>query len=471
MDKNWTEKQWLQHWELVKRNKFCHLLHAKQKEVIDFIKNNNHITDIAIYSTRKFGKSMMLCIYGIEHCLQNPDAVVRHVLPTLKGSKDVVVPIMDELMPFIPREMQPTYYASTGTYKFKNGASYILCGGHRDSLDGARGPRCTLLLADEVAFFDAKSYDFAMNSVFRPQMTLVKNPKIVYATTPPISVDHPFITETMPYIKANGALFHYTIWDSPLISKERIEEIKNRLGENSNSWRREYMAELIADDSARVVPEFNEAKHVTNEYPPNEDIFGKRTSYTGYQVADYGVGKEDFTGILAAVFDHNAQQVVVTGERLMYRPVINEFVNAWREDRETYLNACYVVKGTIDAFESLRHSLRVQEGLDFLNPRKGKITDNVAFLRNCFENDKIRIHESCKNLITQLNSGVWDDKHKEFDRSETLGHLDLIACLVYLIKAVDFKFRPEQKRINLELGLNKGAAKRDAAKKIIHSLR
>lgn len=471
MIKEWSKEQWEKHWELARRNKLSHLLHPKQREVVNFIKNNPNTQDIAIYSARKMGKSMMLAIYGFEYCMQNPGSIVRHVLPSLKNSKDVVVPIVGELLPFIPIDQQPIYYASTGTYLFKNGSTYILNGCHKDSLDSARGPRCDLYLFDECAFYDPGSYSFAMDSVFLPQQTLVPNPKRLYATTPPVTPDHPFILTTLPLIQAKGAFFHYTVYDSPLISKERIEEIKERLGETSNAWRREYLAELVADDTSRVTPEFNPEVHVTEELPATEDVFGKRVNYVGLQIADYGVGAEDFTGIINCIFDHNSQQLIVIGEQLEYKPTIEKFVTAWNENQQRYLSTCYEIKSTIDAFESLRYSLRVQYGLDFLNPKKGKITDNVAFLRNCFENNKVLIHSSCKNLIKQCKDGIWKENHKEFERTESLGHLDLLVCLIYGVRSVDWNYRPGNKRNNIQLGINIKKVKQDAAKKASFNLR
>jgi hypothetical protein len=474
MIEGWSEEKFAKHTELVRRGKLTHILHAKQREVIKFMKDNPKVQDIAIYSSRRFGKSFMLCVYGIEHCLQNPTAVVRHCLPSLKNAKDVCVPLMDELMKYIPDELRPIYYASTGTYKFHNGATYILCGAHRDSLDGSRGNRCTLLMFDECAFFDSGSYSFAMDSVFLPQQTLVKNPVRLYATTPAVSPDHPFVKITMPLIQATGAWFHYTIYDSPLITPERIEEIKNRLGENSSAWRREYMAELIADASLRVTPEFNRASHVTNLLPETEDAFGKKTRYVGYLIGDFGVGNQDLTAILAAIFDHDKQQIIVVGEKLLFKPTADTFVDAWNEMKAEHLAECSEIKARLDAFESLKHTLRVQYSLQFNNPQKGKITDNVAFLRSCLENNKLLVHESCVNFIQQLELGIWDDNHKEFSRSDSLGHLDLVAAGVYLARAVDFRLRPGQSSNNIKLGMASPTptkAKYNESRKVFKALR
>lgn len=461
MLKDFTEKQMQASNELVRRGKLRHLLHVKQREVYDFIAAHPTTAEVAIYSARKVGKTFLLAVYGLEQCIRTPNTVVRHVLPSLKNAKDVVIPVVGEILPYLPDEVRPELYSATATYRFPNGSVYILCGAHKDSLEGARGPRCDIFLFDEVAFFEETSYAYAMDSIFAPQQTLVQNPKRIYATTPPVSPAHPFITKTLPRIEAQNAFFKYTIYDSPIISKERIDQIKMELGETSNAWRREYLAELVADDNLRVTPEFNAELHITDELPPLEDLFGKSTIYTGYRVADYGVGAEDYTGLLTGVLDHNAQTLYVVGEQLLIRPVIDTFVAAWYEIETTTLANCYKIEGVIDAFEQLRHTLRGQYELDFSNPKKGKILDNLAFLRNCLENNKVLIHSSCVNLIRQLKEGVWKDNRKDFERSDSLGHLDLLICLVYMVRAVDWNARPGINRLNVRLGANKRSTGND----------
>lgn len=470
MEKKWDKDQWDKHWELVKRGKLSHLFHKPQRKLNDFLEEHPEVSDIAIYACRKIGKTFFLCGYGISYCLKNPGVVVRHILPTLKNAKDVVVPVMGEYMPFLPDDSRPEYYASTQTYKFKNGSQYILGGAHSDSIESARGPRCDLFLFDEVCFFDTKSYEYAMDSVFQPQQTLVEHPRRIYASTPPITPDHPFIIKTLPSVQADGAFFKFTAYDNPLLTPDRLEEIKQKLGENSNAWRREYLAELVVDDSWRVVPEFDQAKHVVPQ-AQKTDFFGNDTKFRGYLSSDYGVGEQDFTGLLTGFFDHNRQKLVITGERLLKSPPISDFIAEWEKIQLDHLKDTVDNHKTLDAFEQLRFSLRHDYNLEFSNPRKGKVQETVAFLRNCFENDRVEILDSCPLLIQQLENGIWKENKKDFERSDTLGHLDLLICLVYMVRAVDWDYRPGVNRINLRLGLAKTQGNQNDRKTKLRGLR
>ena len=87
--------------------------------------------------------------------------------------------------------------------------------------------------------------------------------------------------------------------------------------------------------------------------------------------------------------------------------------------------------------------------LSFRRPSKGKIEDQVGVLRNALANDRIVINPRCKQLILQLEQGLWKDteKTKDFERTSEHGHLDLIAALVYAVKFCPWGRRPGQYNI------------------------
>jgi hypothetical protein len=65
----------------------------------------------------------------------------------------------------------------------------------------------------------------------------------------------------------------------------------------------------------------------------------------------------------------------------------------------------------------------------------------LAVMRHNLAQGKIVIHERCRNLILQLASGV-RDKSGKFERSETLGHCDAVAALVYLNRMASWHSNP-----------------------------
>lgn len=443
MSRNWSRKQFEASYELIRRGKFRHLLHSGQQSFYDYYVENPQAKEMALYTTRKFGKSYLLCVLGIKRCLDFPGQIVRHVLPSLKGAREVLYPIMNEIIPLLPPELRPRLFKSMFKFVFKNGSEYMLGGAAPDSLEGSRGPKCHLLLPDEIGFWDIASYEEALKSVFYPQMSLIEDARTVFATTPPESPDHPFVAETLPPVMAKGAFFKYTVYENPLMTPQLIQDAIDRCGGvESNSFRREYLAELVTDDSLRVIPEFKRSVHTVDEKPSRRDFFGGSQAYVGYTAMDTGVGQMDFTGLLFGYLDHNRQKIVVLGEKRLVTPSIEQTAMAWTEGLQEHLPFVIDNIGTIDTWAQVANELRGRYGLKFGAPRKTRVEEAMAYLRNCFENNKIEILSSCSNLIFELENGMWKKSRTDFERTEKVGHMDLTMALYYMLRSVNWKRRP-----------------------------
>jgi hypothetical protein len=55
---------------------------------------------------------------------------------------------------------------------------------------------------------------------------------------------------------------------------------------------------------------------------------------------------------------------------------------------------------------------------------------------------RIIVHPRCKQLAGCLEFGVWDEKRRKFERTETLGHFDALAALIYLVRNLDVHTNP-----------------------------
>jgi hypothetical protein len=70
----------------------------------------------------------------------------------------------------------------------------------------------------------------------------------------------------------------------------------------------------------------------------------------------------------------------------------------------------------------------------------------INALREFMGADRIKIHPRCKNLIAQLEDGIWDTRggnvKPDYKRTQDLGHLDAIDALVYGVRSVDWHLNP-----------------------------
>lgn len=442
---DWSTDDFLACQELVRRGSMRQILTKAQRAFYDAFKSGEY-REVALWSGRKMGKSFTLLTLAYEFALNNPGSIILLVLPELKQAKDICFPMVNELEKFIPADLRPVLLRSEGKIRFGNKSEIKLGGSKPENVESLRGPACHLLLLDEVAFFSASNFHNALHNILLPQLTITGGPTL-FATTPPRSPDHPFLIDVFPRIQAKNAWFKFTIFDNPLVSADRIQEIAEACGGfESESFLREYMGEVQADSSLRVIPEFTEDTHVLWDDHPREDLFGIPVlDYRGYVTMDTGV--IDFTAILCGFYDHDNAQLVVTHEMLFNSSEPNfctEYcADKYREMERKISSFCQRITGVIDAWPTTALDFRRVHQLDFEHPRKGtNVEANIAFARACFENNKVRIHERCTNLRFQLRTGIWNDAKTDFVKSPLMGHLDLIMALVYMLRAVDWRARP-----------------------------
>ena len=428
-----TDKQRRASYALIRRGNMRHLLHERQQDLYDLVQAN---PEAMIYSSRKVGKSYAMVIMGIEHCIKFSNQIVKHTFPTLTLAKEVVSELMGKIIPFLPEDLQPrAYRGARPHWVFPNGSVYHINGADPGSINGLRGPRCDLFLLDEICFWDKGSFTDTLFGAIIPQQTTVPI-KIVYASTPPEDTGHPSLDIVLSKMLKQNTLVKFTIYDSPIMTPEKIKELEKMYADKPNQWRREYLAELVANDDRRVCPEFSRNDHVTDYLPLDRDpqVYEQELNYGGFIVADYGI--VDQAGILACWYDHLENKLVVEMEHAEKAMGLRKFKEVLDEMEEDLVGWCEPVDYCIDVFEQAGFELRHEYMMSFRRPTKSKLEDQVGVLRNAMSNGRIVINPRCKQLILQLEQGLWKDteKVKDFERTEQFGHLDLVAALTYAVR-------------------------------------
>ena len=427
--------------ELIKRGSIRHLLHGGQKKFYDQIKTNPQQVEHFMMASRRFGKSYMLALIGVEHCLNEPTARVRHVFPVITTGKKALFDIMGQIIPMLPSDLRPKLNRTDATYTFPNGALYMVGSAHPSTIDNLRGTATTMLLGDEIAFWAAESFDEVLYSILYPQMLHYKERKVIFITTPPPTITHPAIASVLERVRNAGFYTGATIYDNPRLLPAEIENMKEMVGgENSNAWRREFLVELIADDSLRLVPEFDVEKHVgTVEMV---DSFGNKLLPEPYIGVD--VGLVDDTAYVAGYYDYSRQKYVITAEKTCNYKAFPELFQNYNDlvsinfPQKDFLDPVCV----LDIFPIAAHDLRTTYNWVFRNPSKGQISESIAWLRDCFISDKIIIDPKCEKLIYQLKTAIWAENRKEVARNADQSHADLIMSLTYITKAIPWNSRP-----------------------------
>ena len=427
--------------ELCRRGKFRHILLPHQREFYDMVGNGGP-GHYGLYSSRKVGKSFTLFVMALEYAWNRPNTIQRIVLPEKTQAKEIFQNIHNELKSVVPVDMLPKYLKMEATFVFTNGSRIVLGGSLPDNIESNRGPLAHRIIRDEVAAWNVPTYEYATYSVLLPQGSTVPDFQLIDATTPPKAPSHPWIQNDYKKLLAKGKLKTFNIYDNSLLTKEMIERIIEQYGGVDNpNFRREHLCELVADSTLRLVPEFDKEEHV-GELPPLTDNFGNREPFQPIVSVDAGLN--DNTFMIFGYHDHVRDLYVVRGIWVDNYQSFDVIVNAYHEGVAKYLtDDCFLPpENVLDIFEIARHTLNVDYGWITRPPTKARVEETIAFLRDCFKNNKVVIFPECKELIFELENGVWKDNRKDIERTGELGHADGVMALAYAVKSCNWGARP-----------------------------
>lgn len=423
---------------LWRRAKLTWKLDANQVEMYEMVENTDS-SIIVIGSSRQIGKTRFLVTLAVEFCLKNPKSIVIFIAPTIKDIKSITRAHMREVLDDCPRDLMPSYKAQDNYWSFKNGSEIQFFGTENGNADSARGRTANLVLVDEAGF--CSDFDKVINEILVPTTTMTGG-KIIMASTPPKSLDHPFIG-FMRKAAFNGSYIKRTIYDNPRLSKEAIDKLAEAAGGyDSVGFRREYLVELITSDDDAIIPEFSKVKADTIKYwekPPHFDTY-----------VSLDIGGKDLTFAIFAYYDFQNAKIVIEDEVVIERrDMVSDYLAAQikLKENERFINLdsgeIVTPKRVADNNNVvLLNDLQRKHGLMFVPTLKDDFDAALNNTRLLIKNKKVIINPRCKNLISHLESGIWNKSKTSFARSSEHGHFDGIAALIYLLRNINFDKNP-----------------------------
>ena len=391
-----------------------------------------------IKCARRLGKTYLLCIIAIQACLKKPNAQVRYAAPTQKMLKKFIVPIMRIIIEDCPKELRPEFHKGDAVFVFPNGSEIHLAGVNNDNSDSLRGTFADLFIIDEAGYIDELNYlidDVALPQFLDPSGKIVSGRRLIISGSPAKTPAHEF-TEICRKAEFEGNLAHYDIYQGgyPI---ETINLYKEECGgENSTTWKREYLALDVVDENYALVPEWK-AQYIAE--PSIDEYF---QFYQKYVSLDIGV--RDLTVALFAHYDFQRSILYVHDEISMNGPeMTTERLQAAIKQKELNIFREHKVhKRVSDIDLLLLNDLRALHGLYFSPTDKGKLEEMVNEVRIWVNRGSIVVAPHCKQLIGCLSYGVWNENRTDFDRVPQYGHFDALASLMYLVRNVDSRMNP-----------------------------
>lgn len=420
-------------------------LQVTQKKIYDFFHGKIDKT-IVVNAARRLGKSYVLVIMAFEQCLRYPNSIVKFLQPEVKMIRTNIRPIFDEILIDCPVHLMPHYKSQDNIYYFPNGSQIQLAGTDNGNYMKLRGGNTHLAIIDEAGF--CTDLEHIINYILIPTTTLTKGRIILSSTTPP-HPDHEFI-KYMNTAKIEDRLIRKTIYDaldddkesenpriSELVIADIIKSIPN--GVKSDSFRTEYLCEIIKDSKGAVVPEFGQVKNdIVTEWrkmPPFCDR---------YESMDVGV--MDLTAIIFAWYDFDnavlvcEDELVLSGHEVSAKniaKVIKEKENEIFFDKITQ-EVLPIYKRVSDNNLILLNDLRQSpHNLSFIATEKHNREAYINKMRTMIAERRIIINPRCKMLIDHLENASWNKSRTDLAQSGEYGHYDFVPALAYLVRNLD----------------------------------
>ena len=418
--------------ELWRRSVLTWKLHATQKEIYKAIDDSRKSLFVALCS-RQLGKSFMMVVKAIEQALKQPNSRIKYGTAFLSDLQEFIIPTFNLVLSDCPKWLMPRYNVQQSKFIFKNGSEIKLVGLDMKP-NGLRGNTIDLIILDEAAFINNLKYLY--DSVIVPATIHRPKCKILFITTPPVSPDHDFV-EFYQRAEKTGSSVKFTIFDNPLLSKERIAELCEEAGgAQSSTWKREYLCEFVTDTNLAIVPEWKDSYALE---VPRDDYFKFYHKYTALDI-----GSVDYTAAVFAYYDFRKGKLVIEDESHIHGPTMttDTLANLIRTKEKDHGYDQIYLRIADNNNLILLQDLSYLHGLPFTPTSKDNLHAMVNELRLWVSQGRILVHPRCKMLLANLRYGLFNKKRSEFDRSKLYGHYDHLAALVYLVRNVNQSTNP-----------------------------
>ena len=401
-------------------------LHQHQLAMHRLFRETDH-RKIVFHCSRRVGKSYTLLTIANETAIRKPGAQIRYAAPTQKNVKEIILPVMRELLHDCPDEVRPEWKGQDGHFVYPNGSVLSIAGTDGGNADKLRGSACDLGIVDEAGFVDELRY--LVRSILMPQF-ITTNGRMILSSSSPVSPAHDFVG-FMAEAEAADAMVKITIHEDsrPEVIARIPEWMKESGGAESTDWRREYLCELVTDETRAIVPEFDDAaaKALVTESvrPPYFD------SYVAMDV-----GFNDLTAVLFGYWDFIRAGLVVEDELALSRMTTDDLAHGIRAKEASLRWPRGPLMRVSDTDLIVINDLNRLHNLGFIATQKDDKEAAINAVRMLVGEGKLYIHPRCKNLIAHLKYGIWNKQRTQFERAEGFGHFDFVDALVYLVRNV-----------------------------------
>lgn len=337
---------------------------------------------------RRWGKTT-LAIDQMKARLTIPNSRVVYIAPTYQQARDIA-------WEPLRKDLAQAGKANEARLEIElvNRSKIALKGW--EAIETLRGQKFDLIVLDEVAMF--RGFWSNWQEVIRPTLTDTKGEALFIST--PKGFNHFYDLFNFKAKDSDFASFHFTTYDNPFIPKEEVDKAKKELTEDR--FAQEYMADFRKSEGL-VYKEFQRIRHVFKNVPKEGTIiktFGGHDFGTTNPCASISIKKDKWANYW--VFDEWYKTGMTDSQQADYVAALK-----WEE--------CYPDPESASGILELKsRGVNVREVVK----NKDSIRNGINVVRELFNTNRLRIHESCLNLIWELETYSYPERRPNHNEEE-----------------------------------------------------
>lgn len=378
---------------------------------------------------RRFGKTMYEC-EDIKGLAISRESKQCYIAPTLGEAREIAWDILKRELSSVATNVNETRLE----LKVRNqqGTESLIVLKGWEAVENVRGQWFDKLILDEVAKY--KNFWAMWQEVLIPTLTDKRGEADFIST--PRGFNHFYDLANMHLTDKNWGYFHFTTYDNPHINKEEIDALKAQM--TLIRFGQEYMADFTKSEGL-VYKEFKREIHLFEGEVKdvNETIVG----------LDFGFNHP--TALLTIKVDTSGKYWLVNE---WYKPgqTNDQLIEKLQDIKPQRV---YPDPASPDRIEVLK-----QSGVNCLEVNKSKdsIINGINIVRELFKQNRLFIHKSCINTISEFESYSYDpDTSAEIPVKENDDAMDALryALMTHKPKTTQIFIQEKEEYQYSEIGI------------------
>lgn len=333
---------------------------------------------------RQFGKTT-LAIEEIKGVALSKESRIVYIATTIQQARDIAwQTLKNELRP-ITVKVKEAPSLEVEVRNLKESTSVIQLRGW-EAVETLRGQQFDFIVLDEVA--SMRNFWLQWQEVLLPT-TSFRQGSVMFISTPK-GFNHFYDLYNFEVEDKDFKSFHYTSYDNPYLKAEELEKAKAKSTEDRFS--QEYLADFRKVEGL-VYKEFSRDRHLFDATPT--------------QTIEYLAGIDfGFTNPCAVI------HIYRDGDNRFY--VTDEWYKTGRTEVQIaeYVAGCKFNKVYPDPESPSAIETLNQKGVSVTEVIKGKdsVPSGINKVRELFKQNRLFIHKSCVNLISELETYSYPEK-------------------------------------------------------------